>query len=765
MIQASAGTGKSYLLESLFLWSLIHGGQPQACAPTGIAAARIFVPRTAVKATTFHNLFQLSVDLESKIDPGNNEHIGTQKLLKMTFLIIDEASMLDDGAWRAIRDQLSSIGHKDLREAGVDGARHPRRDSFGRVHILMCCDYKQLPPATGNPPFIATDPEFIHRFEFRVLRQNRRLSPAHDVESQASLDEFHGVLEDVAHGKACSIVRKYIVDAYVRGAERPTASHLWKDEGTACFTKRKYRDRWNKKVQDKVARKYKRSLRVAAVFSAANNPERVLGGRAVKSIRRVVRNQCPLMLHLAGQWHSDDPAPMEDKPFLMRAMLVANIDVENRFANGTQGRIVQWSPEVVQSEDKDDKAPTVNATDAEVMVRFVHEHALRDSRRNWVSGIDFIDIMPRSEEVPKAKGKPRMTQLQVIAANALTIHKIQALTILHNVFGCFEGVFAAGQVYVLWSRVTKSMNFHLVGLPPLDMLDEMAKAWQKAGYNVNQCFQKAVDVTNDWIYTPASPEDDVIKKIASRLTAKFNHQRRVPLRLKTVQQILNPQPTTARVLHELLQWIDDEDRASQQEANQTNVGSLRPEIAVSLFKDAPENWWMTEFERRKPPDESSSSEDDDDVKSVPDEPSVDSTDTESAGEPMTQQDKRVKTTHAAPADISPLVSPAGLACAKHPPNAVHASACSSSSSFETSRKQDTENADPSTKKQKTTSSNAARKFTLQGSCMGVQLDKPSWYMQRESQAVMPMGTQSLATCGLHAVNHALHTLPGFRCRT
>ena len=132
---------------------------------------------------------------------------------------------------------------------------------------------------------------------------------------------------------------------------------------------------------------------------------------------------------------------------------------------------------------------------------------------------------------------------------------------------------------------------------------------------------------------------------------------------------------------------------------------------------------------------------------------------------MTQQDKRAKTTHAAPADISPLVSPAGLACAKHPPNAVHASACSSSSSFEISRKQDIENVDTSTKKQKTTSSNATWKFTLQGSCMGVQLDKPSWYMQRESQAVMPMGTQSLSTCGLHAVNHALHALPGFRCRT
>ena len=38
--------------------------------------------------------------------------------------------------------------------------------------------------------------------------------------------------------------------------------------------------------------------------------------------------------------------PMQPAPFFMRAMLVANIDVPNRFANGTQGRIVGWSPDI-----------------------------------------------------------------------------------------------------------------------------------------------------------------------------------------------------------------------------------------------------------------------------------------------------------------------------------------------------------------------------------------------------------------------------------
>ena len=68
----------------------------------------------------------------------------------------------------------------------------------------------------------------------------------------------------------------------------------------------------------------------------------------------------------------------------------------------------------------------------------------------------------------------------------------------------FTGVFAAGQVYVLWSRVTNPLHFHLVGLPPMDMLDEVAKAWQDAGMDVNKCLRRAVEVTGDWLYTDAA---------------------------------------------------------------------------------------------------------------------------------------------------------------------------------------------------------------------------------------------------------------------
>ena len=46
-LQASAGTGKSFLIETVALWCLCNDVDVQICAPTGIAAARIRIPRTA----------------------------------------------------------------------------------------------------------------------------------------------------------------------------------------------------------------------------------------------------------------------------------------------------------------------------------------------------------------------------------------------------------------------------------------------------------------------------------------------------------------------------------------------------------------------------------------------------------------------------------------------------------------------------------------------------------------------------------------------
>ena len=120
--------------------------------------------------------------------------------------------MIDATFWRCVRDQLSSIGATPT----VTASRfHPSEDAFGRLHLVVALDMKQLPPAASQPQFFATDPEVFEVFEFRVLRQNRRLAVGKE-----DLEAFHGVLEDVAHGKATSRVRNALVRAFLHGAGR-----------------------------------------------------------------------------------------------------------------------------------------------------------------------------------------------------------------------------------------------------------------------------------------------------------------------------------------------------------------------------------------------------------------------------------------------------------------------------------------------------------------------------------------------------------------
>ena len=60
------------------------------------------------------------------------------------------------------------------------------------------------------------------------------------AERKAELENFHGVLNDVSMGRATERVRKYIVQAYVRGMQYcATADYAPFEGNTAVFTKRR----------------------------------------------------------------------------------------------------------------------------------------------------------------------------------------------------------------------------------------------------------------------------------------------------------------------------------------------------------------------------------------------------------------------------------------------------------------------------------------------------------------------------------------------
>ena len=150
-------------------------------------------------------------------------------------------------------------------------------------------------------------------------------------------------------------------------------------------------------------------------------------------------------------------------------------------------------------------------------------------------------------------------------------------------------MFAQGQVYVLVSRVTDPQNFVLVGLPPKDLLDVVALAWREAGLDVDECFRRAVSVTNEWTYASGNGVP-----VVERIAPKWISERAIPHKLRSLEESLNPQPLAASVIHTLLDWIDRVDFASQR-------GLAPPPFHTQdgedIFPDEP--WWQGSCQRRR----------------------------------------------------------------------------------------------------------------------------------------------------------------------
>ena len=198
----------------------------------------------------------------------------------MHVLLIDEMSMMDNMCWETIKSILTAVEYQR-----------------GPIHILLFGDFKQLPPATSRAPFIV-DPQIQREYKFRMLRQNRRI--VKDIHRQQELDEYHLTLDDMGHGRDSQRVKKFIVDAFVRGAlSAQQTSALVEFEGnTALFAKRKDRDAWNRNVVARIAKQSNHALKVKGMVTSRNaTGYEFYTARSANAMRRHTRTQriwnCP----------------------------------------------------------------------------------------------------------------------------------------------------------------------------------------------------------------------------------------------------------------------------------------------------------------------------------------------------------------------------------------------------------------------------------------------------------------------------------------
>ena len=149
-----------------------------------------------------------------------------------------------------------------------------------------------------------------------------------------------------------------------------------------------------------------------------------------------------------------------------------------------------------------------------------------------------------------------------------------------------------GQIYVLISRCTDPMNFILCGVPPKDLIEELSQALIAAGVNVDQYFKTACSVTTEWVY------DESFGRVKDRFRLKFDSERGIPLKNRTLAEVLCPQPAASVVIKKLLDWIDRVDRrtCAAKPAFETEDGQ-------TIFPENEEPWWLTEVQRRIPEEE------------------------------------------------------------------------------------------------------------------------------------------------------------------
>ena len=130
----------------------------------------------------------------------------------------------------------------------------------------------------------------------------------------------------------------------------------------------------------------------------------------------------------------------------------------------------------------------------------------------------------------------------------------------------------------------------LSGLPPADLLDEVAEAWARAGIDVVESLRNATIVTNGWEYVPGNGN------LHSRLERRQIRERSIPIVHRNLDEVLCPQPRALVVIQRLLEWIDRVDIASQR-------GDARPAFLTPeggpIFPPKGEEWWVTDVRRKR----------------------------------------------------------------------------------------------------------------------------------------------------------------------
>ncbi|OXA51126.1 ATP-dependent DNA helicase PIF1 [Folsomia candida] len=416
-ITGAGGTGKSFLISLLTNLIRIKEGGPGLdgvvlAAPTGVAALNI-------NGQTLHRTFHLAVEAGSV---PHYAKLGAQMLQRMRekfrnveWIILDEVSMISYEVFRQIDHRLCDCFDSEM--------------PFGGKNVICVGDLFQLEPVNGHciyetPRLYLGEANIWHAFEFRELTVNMRQVNDPLLRICNHLREANLTSEDL------EILRtRELKDANPLEPKMKDMQEKFKNSIRIYATRAQVasynRLRTRQLRDDKSINVY--TIRARDTFNSGPN----VGCQAPLSRSSRDSNKCggfPASIQLAAG---------------SRIMVIRNSTTTRYLVNGSMGTVVGFTWNMLAREQH--RSGDLPAT---VQVKF-------DDPRICGNSDGIFDLRPEDVVYNNGRGgeEIRRRMLPIVLCWAVTVHKVQGITVDTAVIYLGPELFAHGQAYVALSRV------------------------------------------------------------------------------------------------------------------------------------------------------------------------------------------------------------------------------------------------------------------------------------------------------------------------
>ena len=399
-ITGPGGTGKSALIKYIQRDAINRGKYIQVCALTGCAAVLL-----ECKAKTIHSWSGIGLGkgaIEQLIKKVlKNKH--SKALWKETdILVIDEVSMMSLKLFETL-DAIGKAVRKNSRP-------------FGGIQLIFSGDFYQLPPVGDKDDPDTSKFCFESEFWFSTFQRQDHIQLQKIFRQNDPV--YQSILNQVREGR----LKRSSNDALLHNVGR-TIDETATLRPTKLFPTRNKVDSINASEMGKLG------------GDEVEYKIKYHGDLEMTPNERLIRhNYSPDQLkteleYLKGNLRCDENIRLK---IGSQVMCIVNIDLTNgeMLCNGSQGIVVRFST-------MDKRQPVVKFTNGYEMTMNYH-------------------IWP-SENIPGVG----VSQLPLILAWALTIHKAQGATLDVAEIDAGSGIFECGQTYVALSRVKSLEGLYL----------------------------------------------------------------------------------------------------------------------------------------------------------------------------------------------------------------------------------------------------------------------------------------------------------------